>query len=44
MKGDTMVIEEESFEEMLMEDFGKGKQEEPDKTSVKEDLTKTRMI
>lgn len=41
-KGDTMVIDEKTFEEMLMEDFGK--KEEPKKTLVKEDLTKTRII
>ena len=44
LKGETMVIDEKSFEDMLMEDFGKGKQEEPKKTIVKEDLTKTRII
>ncbi len=39
---ETMVIDEQSFEEMLMEDFGKT--QEPKKTIVKEDLTKTRII
>lgn len=41
-KGETMVIDEKSFEEMLMEDFGK--KEEQKKTIVKEDMTKTRII
>lgn len=41
-KGETMVIDEKTFEDMLMEDFGK--KEEPKKTIVKEDLTKTRII
>lgn len=39
---ETMVIDEQSFEEMLMEDFGK--KQEPKKTIVKEDMTKTRII
>lgn len=41
-KGETMVIDEKTFEEMLMEDFGRG--EEAKKNIVKEDLTKTRII
>ena len=40
---DTVVVREKSLEELLMEDFGVSS-DEPDKTRVKEDLTKTRMI
>lgn len=40
---DTVVVKEKSLEEILMEDFGVS-EDGPEKTRVKEDLSKTRIV
>ena len=40
---DTVVVKEKSLEEILMEDFGVS-EDGPEKTKVKEDLSKTRIV